>query len=151
MVKNWQKHANVIKVWPLKPFCNYCNRCCHSMSSFEGVLFCIVYVSNFSREITKCNYVDTRLPCMTSAFAVLFLALLRATQIELVSPSFQVKPFCNYWNRWSHLMSFFGGVLFGKIYVSNFFRQIKNCNYTPYSMLVKFWWLISVFTQTMPG
>ena len=37
--------------------------------------------------------VDTGLPCMTSAFAVLFLALLRATQIELVSPSFQVKLF----------------------------------------------------------
>ena len=34
--------------------------------------------------------VDTGLPCMTSAFAVLFLALLRATQIELVSTSFQV-------------------------------------------------------------
>ena len=33
--------------------------------------------------------VDTGLPCMTSAFAVLFLALLRATQIELVSPAFQ--------------------------------------------------------------
>lgn len=33
--------------------------------------------------------VDTGLPCMTTAFAVLFLALLRATQIELVSPSFQ--------------------------------------------------------------
>ena len=31
----------------------------------------------------------TGLPCMTSAFAVLFLALLRATQIELVSPAFQ--------------------------------------------------------------
>ena len=37
--------------------------------------------------------VDTGLPCMTSAFAVLFLALLRATQIELVSPSFQVLHF----------------------------------------------------------
>ena len=32
---------------------------------------------------------DTGLPCLTSAFAVLFLALLRATQIELVSPAFQ--------------------------------------------------------------
>ena len=37
--------------------------------------------------------VDTGLPCMTSAFAVLFLALLRATQIELVSPGFQVLYF----------------------------------------------------------
>lgn len=33
--------------------------------------------------------VDTGLPCMTTAFAVLFLALLRATQIELVSPGCQ--------------------------------------------------------------
>ena len=33
--------------------------------------------------------VDTGLPCMTSAFAVLFLALLRATQIELIAPNFQ--------------------------------------------------------------
>ena len=33
--------------------------------------------------------VDTGLPCMTSSFAVLFLALLKATQIELVSPAFQ--------------------------------------------------------------
>ena len=37
--------------------------------------------------------VDTGLPCMTSAFAVLFLALLRATQIELVSLGFQVLYF----------------------------------------------------------
>ena len=55
------------------------------MSSFGGMLFGIVYVSNFSREITKCNYVDTGLPCMILAFAVLFLALLQETQIELVS------------------------------------------------------------------
>ncbi|TRY80477.1 hypothetical protein TCAL_02976 [Tigriopus californicus] len=34
---------------------------------------------------------DTGYPCITTAFAVLFLALLRATQVELVSPSFQ-KP-----------------------------------------------------------
>ena len=32
---------------------------------------------------------DTGFPCLTTAFAVLFLALLRATQIELVSPGFQ--------------------------------------------------------------
>ena len=32
---------------------------------------------------------DTGFPCVTTAFAVLFLALLRATQIELVSPGFQ--------------------------------------------------------------
>jgi hypothetical protein len=82
------------------------------MSSFGGVLFCIVYVSNFSREITKCNYVDTGLSCMISVFAVLFLALLHATQIELVSPLFQVKPFCNYCNQCCHSMSYFGGVLF---------------------------------------
>ena len=33
--------------------------------------------------------VDTGFPCITTAFAVLFLALLRATQVELISPSFQ--------------------------------------------------------------
>ena len=33
--------------------------------------------------------VDTGLPAMTTAFAVLFLALLRATHIELISPGFQ--------------------------------------------------------------
>ena len=73
--------------------------------------------------------VDTGLPCMTSAFAVLFLALLRATQIELVSPSFQVKPFCNYYKPCCHSMSSFGGMLFGIIYVSNFSREITKCNY----------------------
>ncbi len=42
---------------------------------------------------------DTGFPCITSAFAILFLALLRATQIELVSPSFQtpraLATFCS--------------------------------------------------------
>ena len=33
--------------------------------------------------------VDTGYPCMTTAFAILFLALLRATNIELISPAFQ--------------------------------------------------------------
>ena len=73
--------------------------------------------------------VDTGLPCMTAAFAVLFLALLRATQIEMVSPSFQVKPFCNYYKRCCHSMSSFGGMLFGIVYVSNFSREITKCNY----------------------
>jgi hypothetical protein len=73
----------------VKPFFNYYNWCCHSMSSFGGMLFGIVYVSNISCEITKCNYINTRLPCMVLAFAVLFLALIQATQIELVSRYFR--------------------------------------------------------------
>ena len=116
-------------LFQVKPFCNYCNRCCHSMSFLAAYCLCIVYVKNFSSEITKCSYVDTGLPCMILAFAVLFLALLRTTQIELVSLLFQVKPFCNYCNRCCHSMSFLAAYCLCIVYVKIFSSEITKCNY----------------------
>jgi hypothetical protein len=75
-----------------------------SRGYFVGLNLCIVVVGvlrplylfidpyNASGSLPRvAAYVllDTGFPCVTTAFAILFLALLRATQIELVSPSFQ--------------------------------------------------------------
>ena len=113
----------------VKLFCNYCNRCCQSMSLFGSVLSVHSLREKFSHEITKCSYVDTGLPCMILAFAVLFLALLRTTQIELVSLLFQVKPFCNYCNWCCHSMSFLAAYCLCIVYVKNFSSEITKCNY----------------------